>query len=1159
MNSLLLPSAPEGLTGPVKAWQDTVSIPTWEPLPGERNPMFLEKRVYQGSSGRVYPLPFIDRIADAPVDRQWHAVHLENEYLRVMILPELGGRIHLARDKSNGYDFIYRQDVIKPALVGLAGPWVSGGIEFNWPQHHRPGTYLPVEASIETEADGSCTVWLSSLDPLSRLKGMHGVCLRPGKACIELRVRLYNPTPLTQTFLWWANVATEVNESYQSFFPEDVSCVADHAKRAISAFPACTERYYGVDYATRAQAGVPENEQPRQFRPDGSYPANDLSWYANIPVPTSYMCMGTEADFFGGYDHKAKAGIVHVADHHIAPGKKQWCWGNHEFGYAWDRHLTEPDANGVYRPYIELMAGVYTDNQPDFSFLTPGETRAFSQFWYPIRDIGPAQQANTEAAVSLTRRMDAVSATEVARIGVAVTARFCDAWIILSCGPSIISSWLREIAPDQPFTAETPLPAACQGQKLSLRVEAADGRELIVYRAFARGTQRLPESASEPPRPSAIESNDELFITGVHIDQYRHATRQPDIYWREALSRDPLDARCNNALGFWLLRRGEFGLAETHFRCALQRLTLRNPNPGDGDAFYNLGVCLHYQGRDDEAYDAFFKATWNAAWRAAGYLALAEIEACRAQWALALEHLQVSLRHDTDNLRARNLEVIVLHRLGRRAEADQRLAATLALDPLDGSARWLGGQPLACDTQTRIDLAIYLARAGQFTDAIGLLSTALETADAGSRPLLHYYLAAYLQQGGATKEASEYRTRAASEKRDYCFPARLEDLVVLEDALHYTPTDAAAHYYLGNLLYDKRRHHEAISHWDDSVRIDPAFPTVWRNLGIGRFNILGDAAAAHDAYERAFALDPGDARVLFERDQLWKRIGVAPQARLAELERHAEIVLTRDDLCVELCALYNHTGQPELALTLLLGRRFQPWEGGEGLVLGQYVRTRLALGKRAFKRGQAADAIVHFKAALELPESLGEARHLLANPSDILYWLGRACQAAGAGQQAAGAWVAAASFRGDFQLMSVRAYSEMSFFSAQALAELGRREEAERLFRAVLEHADCLLESAATIDYFATSLPTMLLFEDDLQKRQNVLAGLMKAQAHYGLQALELAREQLALVLTMDPNNAVAIDLAQDLSSEYGPGISGPASQNPASTGVEREQEVVGG
>ena len=183
MRQIELPVAPQELHGVVKAWTAPVSIPTFAPLAPDRNPMFIEKRVYQGSSGRVYPLPFCDRIADAPHDHAWTAVHLENEFIRVMILPELGGRIHVARDKTNNYDFIYRQDVIKPALVGLAGPWISGGIEFNWPQHHRPSTFMPADFTIEHEPDGGCIVWLSEHEPMNRMKGMHGVRLRPGRPC----------------------------------------------------------------------------------------------------------------------------------------------------------------------------------------------------------------------------------------------------------------------------------------------------------------------------------------------------------------------------------------------------------------------------------------------------------------------------------------------------------------------------------------------------------------------------------------------------------------------------------------------------------------------------------------------------------------------------------------------------------------------------------------------------------------------------------------------------------------------------------------------------------------------------------------------------------------------------------------------------------------
>ena len=128
--------------------QEKLTIPTYETAEYDKNPMFLEKRVYQGSSGRVYPHPVCEGVADVKTDREYDAVFLENDYILVMILPELGGRIQRLYDKTNGYDAVYYNEVIKPALVGLAGPWISGGIEFNWPQHHRPTTFLPVGADI---------------------------------------------------------------------------------------------------------------------------------------------------------------------------------------------------------------------------------------------------------------------------------------------------------------------------------------------------------------------------------------------------------------------------------------------------------------------------------------------------------------------------------------------------------------------------------------------------------------------------------------------------------------------------------------------------------------------------------------------------------------------------------------------------------------------------------------------------------------------------------------------------------------------------------------------------------------------------------------------------------------------------------------------------
>jgi len=322
----------------VRVWSETLTIPTCLPSRPDKDPMFLEKRVYQGSSGKVYPLPFTDRIDEHPVERKWRVVWIENEFLRAMVLPELGGRIHRLQDKTNGYDLVYHQSVIKPALVGLAGPWVSGGIEFNWPQHHRPATFLPLAVEIEEHADGSQTIWCGDHCPMTRMKGMHGVCLHPGRAYLELKVRAYNRTPLSQTFLWWANVATRVHEAYQSFFPPDVYYVADHARRSMSEYPLAKGFYYGVNYGERARKGMPKNEVPARFIPPHAggrapinYAPNDLSFYANIPVPTSYMCMGSQEDFFGGYDHAAQAGIMLGV---VLAVFQQWCGINPIFNYA---------------------------------------------------------------------------------------------------------------------------------------------------------------------------------------------------------------------------------------------------------------------------------------------------------------------------------------------------------------------------------------------------------------------------------------------------------------------------------------------------------------------------------------------------------------------------------------------------------------------------------------------------------------------------------------------------------------------------------------------------------------------------------------------------------------------------------------------------------
>ena len=180
----------KGVLEKVKVWKEQVVIPTYKTGAPDKNPMFLEKRIYQGSSGKVYPHPVIEKILDEKEEKTYRAIWLENRYLKIMVLPELGGRIQRAYDKTNGYDFVYYNHVIKPALVGLAGPWISGGIEFNWPQHHRPSTFDPVNAIYQENPDGSATVFAGEIENMFRTKGMTAFTLYPDKAYLEINVRL---------------------------------------------------------------------------------------------------------------------------------------------------------------------------------------------------------------------------------------------------------------------------------------------------------------------------------------------------------------------------------------------------------------------------------------------------------------------------------------------------------------------------------------------------------------------------------------------------------------------------------------------------------------------------------------------------------------------------------------------------------------------------------------------------------------------------------------------------------------------------------------------------------------------------------------------------------------------------------------------------------
>lgn len=1082
----------------VKAWREKVVIPTYEVGTPEKNPIFLEKRVYQGSSGVVYPYPVIESISDEKTDKEYEVVFIENEYIKVMILPELGGRVQMAYDKIRQRHFIYYNHVIKPALVGLTGPWISGGIEFNWPQHHRPSTFMPVDTAIEHNSDGSVTVWVSEMERMFHQKGMAGFTLRPGHAYLEIKGAVYNRTDVPQTFLWWANPAVAVNDHYQSVFPPDINAVFDHGKRAVSSFPIATGTYYKMDYS----AGV------------------DISNYKNIFVPTSYMAVNSKYDFEGGYENDTKAGMLHVANHHISPGKKQWTWGNGDFGRAWDRNLTDTDG-----PYIELMAGVYTENQPDFTWLQPYEEKSFVQYFLPYRELGIVKNATKDLLMNIDQ--DGTSGKVNFKIFATSEQHVCVE--LRNDDGTMYYSKEVTITPENIMEENVDVKGArlCQ---LNLSITAG-GRTLLTWHSEPDEVKPIPDAAEAALLPEEIKTTEQLYLTGLHLEQYRHATYNPVDYYEEALRRDPLDVRNNNALGLWYIRKGRFERAEKYLRTAVRVLMKRNPNPYDGEPIYNLGLALKYQGRTDEAYDQFYKSTWNGAWQDAGYFACAQISLMCNRLDDALDEIDRSLIRNWHNHKARALKATLLRKAGRNDEALKLIEESLGIDRFnygclfekylitgdDDTLQLLKTMMRRC-ANNYDEIALDYCAAGCTCEALKLWNIAIE--EGALTPMTYYYMG-WCNAATDAEAAKELFAKAEAYPSDYCFPNRLEAVLALNCAMAHLPRAAKAPYYLGCLYYDKRQYDLAIKAWERSAAADDKFPTVWRNLALAAFNKQGDKDKAVRLMEKAFALDDTDARVLMELDQLYKCMRRPHAERLALLRKYGNLVAKRDDLLLEEITLLNQTEQYEEAKTKLDAHIFHPWEGGEGKVPAQYQFARIELAKKAIAEGRYADAVSLLEECLVYPHHLGEGKLYGAQDNDFYYLMGVAYDAMNQPDKARQCWLKATE--GPTEPAAALYYNDAKpdkiFYQGMALLKLGRTGEANGRFHKLVNYGEKHLFDKVRMDYFAVSLPDLLIWEDDLQVRNEIHCKYMMALGYYGLGNKEKSNRYLKEAEALDINH----------------------------------------
>lgn len=1005
-------------------------IPTYKVNPPDKNPMFFKNETYQGASRYIYPYALNDNLSGERADKAWKALILENEYIKLCVAPEIGGKIFYATDKTNGYNFIYKNDAVRPANIGMTGAWTSGGIEWCVLHHHRASSNLPVDYDLRENEDGSKTIIIGETEPRQRIRWTIGITMFPGKSYYQAEVKIFNANPYLYSFLYWANVAVHTNKDYQVIFPPSVEFATMHSKTSFARWPVSHEMYAGKDFTK----GV------------------DISWWKNSPTSASFFAYDLKEDFMGGYDHGKQTGTVHIGNHNIVKGAKLWEWGSGERGQATEAKLTDNAG-----PYAEIMVGAFSDNQPDYSWIKPYEVKTFKQYWYPVKDIKGFKNANLHGAVNL----EAGEGNSVF-LGYCSTEKLNKAKITLKNKDKVILQKELAISPANAFTTTVKIDGDFKMTDLYTEMTNSEtGEVLVSYKPVEKKiTEKLPETVSRPALPKDIPTVEELFVTGNRIELFYNPRLNPMDYYKEALSRDAGDIRTNTAVGNIYLKNGDYENARKYLVKAIQRLTRDYTRPVTCEPLYLEGLTLKALGLYDEANDTLYRATWDYAYYSAAYLELAGISCIKGDFATALAQINESLSTNTRNNTAIWLKAAIQRKSGDYMGALATIGDLPVSDPLDFrisneyylNTKESGNSAKAANILSDLNEEMrnfdqnYLETAAGYLKN-GFIKEAEELLGRfkGTNPIVTYYQGFIQDKYGNRNEAGKLFRSASAQSTDYVFPFRLETINILKKALEYNPNDGKAMYYIGNILYDKQPD-RAIEFWQKAVNLSPDLAIAYRNLGWSYYNHNGDGTKAIEAYEKAVSLKKDDPMYYNELDLLYEMSNAPVEKRLKLFMGSNETVKNRDDSFLRQITVLTLAGKPETAVQYLKGRNFSYVEGSSS-VMEVILNARLMLGKKYLSEKKYNEALEQFLAAAKVPEEEGGNDRSVNRSVQVNYYLGITYEALRNKATAKEYFTKSAG-------QPVRRGSYLSYYKGLSNLKLGKKQEANDIFKALVEDGE---------------------------------------------------------------------------------------------------------
>jgi tetratricopeptide (TPR) repeat protein len=1042
--------ASQGNCAEVRGREGTIELSTYALGEEDPNPPFplVSRR-------QIYPYTMMDDLTDRREMRTYKAIYLENEYLKAIILPELGGRLYSLYDKVSKREVFYRNNVVKYGLVSLRGAWISGGIEFNFPNGHTVVTVSHVASRLHVNPDGSATAIVGGMDWVTGMHWEVALTLQPHQACLEQRVTLFNPTPLDHLYWYWANAAVPATEDMQFIYP--MREVNPHSRTEKWTYPV----WKGVDY----------------------------SWYKNIRRPTSLFGLQVRRNFFGAYYHDSDFGVVHVADWREVPGKKIWSWGVAGDGLIWTDLLT--DSDGAYN---EIQSGRY-ETQLNQEFMPPHRIESWREFWYPVHGMGAGfVEATSDFALNVNSLPAAGSNPPRIELAVHPTLEIRSAMIRVAVGGSL----LRELGPvtfsaatTQKFTVPV---TSIEAARKSLTVDIVDShsRKLLHWSAAdpVDGNKGfVPAAGVHTPheKPLTAMTAEELYLEGVEQEKDGQPEAAERTY-EQVLQRAP-----HYIPALLKLAYRDYGAA--NLDAAQQRIDRALLDKSSDPALlYASGVVRRAAGNWAAAESAFSASLKAHGPSAPSLIQLGEISIRQRKYEEAAERFQQAVNSNPEDALALADLAVALRLAGKTAEAGEASDKAVDLMPLFPFAlveKWRcqsafspGGslsfeardtwkKVLDFDVENYLEVAAWHRSLGDWDSSDAVLEEATRDFPARSiSPLVYYYLASNARDEGNSARAAEFSTKAASAIYDKVFPQRLSDFEVLADALARNPKDAHAHYFCGTFLFAHGRYEDAAKEWLEAKKEGLEDPVLERDLGIFAGRVKKNLREAAAYYERAIALTPGQYRLYPELDEIFAQLGET--AKREQLFARAPIeVLDRDTVRVRRALLHIREGESQKALSLLNDHHFKPWEGG-AIVRQMFVFANLTNGKAFLAAKKPMEAEGAFRRALDYPANLGVGKPDRPHDEEAWYWLGVALATEGKSREAQDAWNNAVK-----QGKTIGGISGV--YAGAALSKLGRDAEATKLSEAATSIAKQPTASAYSL-YIAGVAEQLQNHEPEAQK-----------------------------------------------------------------------------